>query len=515
MATSFQATLLAQVEMLRRRWPIALGCGVSVIAIGAPFIMGLPNVYRASASLLVQGQLPSSFLAAPLSDGVDLRLEAIKQEALSRQRLTDLITKLNLHPELRDTVPIGTVVSQVSRDIDIEITSTSQDTHGASTVAFKLSYLGDDPQSVAKVTNALADFYIAQNQQMRSAQANQQASFLKDQLAHAKQELDRQQKRLNDYVKRNADQLPEQASSNVAALTRANLQLQSNASEVMRLTDKQQTLQAEIVDLKAHPAQQESGPQLQLSTLKQELTALLMVDTPDHPDVLEKQRQIKALEDQINATTPAGNGAQPASKLDLLTGQLKDTETQLAQARKDGAALEAQAKNLEAHLSATPVRSTELETIMRDQSTARDAYDLLQKQYNNAQLVAAAATDAKAEEFRVLDPALPPTLPAGPNRKYLLVGLCILALGMVYGSAAVLDQVDTSFHSVDDLRAFTHVPVLASIPSIPTRRETRRRVLKSCVVMVLLGGVLLAAGNTAFRVAQHRVGVTRLLSRLG
>jgi protein tyrosine kinase modulator len=514
MATTFQASVLAQLELLRRRWPIALGCGLATVGLGVPFVMGLPNVYRASASLLVQGQLPSSFLAAPLSDGVDMRLEAIKQEVLSRDRLSDLITRLDLHPDLREKVPVSSIVSQVSRDIGIDITSTSQDTHGASTIAFKLSYVGSDPQAVAKVTNALAKFYIDQNQQMRSEQATQQVDFLKSQLAQAKRKLDAQQRRVTDYTSQNVGQLPEQTNSNLAAIQRLNMQLQNNTNDVMRLTDREQALQAQIVDLKAHPAEQESDPQLQLAKLKKDLSTLLLVDTPDHPDVLEKKREISALEAQI-AARPAPASSNPgASKLDLLQSNLKQTQDQLAQAKKDGDDLQAQVKGLEASISAAPVRSTELEAVMRDYSNARDDYDSLQKQYNSAQLVASAASDRNDEQFRVLDPALPPTTPAGPNRPFLLVGVSLLAIALAYGTAMVVDRIDTSFHSVDELRAFTHVPVLASIPRIPTPRDTRRHLLVSCAIALVFGGVLTAAGGFAFRLAQHREGITRLLSRL-
>jgi protein tyrosine kinase modulator len=514
MAQTLQATLLAQVDALRRRWPLAVGGALAIAAVGTPFVLGLPNAYRASASLLVQGQLPASYLQVPLAESVDARLQTIRQEVLSRARLTDLITRLDLHPELRGKVPASAMVDQVSRDIRIDVTSTTQDNGGSSTVSFKLSYLGTEPDTVAKVTNALAQFYVDQNQAIRSQAATQSADFLKDQLEQAKKKLDQQEARVTSYSNRNAGQLPEQMNSNLAALARLNAQLQTNTNEVMVWTNKQQQLQAEIVDLRAHPAEQENDPQLQLSKLRQDLKTLLLTDTPDHPDVVEKKRQIAALESQIAAAGPSSQSADPTtSKLALLQSNLKQAEDALAKARKDGEDLQAQEKDLQARISAAPVRSTELDAVMRDYANARDAYDSIQKQYNGAELAAQAATDQGGEEFRILDPAVPPTVPAGPNRALLLAAVWGLALAVGYGGALVVDQLDTSFHSVDELRAFTHVPVLASIPRITTRGETWRRVAVSCGVAVLVAGLLVAAGTSAFRYAHGRHGISRILSR--
>ena len=51
----------------------------------------------------------------------------------------------------------------------------------------------------------------------------------------------------------------------------------------------------------------------------------------------------------------------------------------------------------------------------------------------------------------------------------------VLSLGLAAGAVMLAEQLDTSFHSVDTLRHFSTVPVLASIPRIATAADTRRR----------------------------------------
>lgn len=59
---------------------------------------------------------------------------------------------------------------------------------------------------------------------------------------------------------------------------------------------------------------------------------------------------------------------------------------------------------------------------------------------------------------------MPPEGPAAPNRLRLIILGVLLACAAAALGVIAAEKVDTSFHSVDDLREFTAVPVLATIP---------------------------------------------------
>ena len=85
----------------------------------------------------------------------------------------------------------------------------------------------------------------------------------------------------------------------------------------------------------------------------------------------------------------------------------------------------------------------------------------------------------------------------------MLIGL-VLSFGLAAGAVVLAEQLDTSFHTVDELRRFSSVPVLASIPRIVTEADTRRSRwrfrLAACAAMlavaVLMGSAhFVATGN--------------------
>src|SRR5207253_1252747 len=75
------------------------------------------------------------------------------------------------------------------------------------TVAFRLTYTGENRDSVADVTNALATFYVAQNDRMRSEEATRTAEFLKGQMADAKRQVDHHEQNLRTFAAQHSGEL--------------------------------------------------------------------------------------------------------------------------------------------------------------------------------------------------------------------------------------------------------------------------------------------------------------------
>ena len=103
----------------------------------------------------------------------------------------------------------------------------------------------------------------------------------------------------------------------------------------------------------------------------------------------------------------------------------------------------------------------------------------------------------KGEQFKIVDPAVVSDRPAAPNRsRFLLTGL-ILSLGLAAAAVVLAEQLDTSFHAIEELRAFTKIPVLVGIAGIATRRDTvfRRRRFRLATALAILVVLLLAGGS--------------------
>ena len=511
-------TLTQYVQALLRRKGVLTLTFAAVLAVAMPFVLGLPSLYRSSATVLVESLVPDGVVPTNVGE-LDSRLQAIKQEALSRAHLTELVEQFNLYPTLRGRVPMSLLIAQLQRDIDIELENSP--TGRQSTVAFKITYTGRNPETAAAVANRLASFYIAQNDNIRSRQVTRQTEVLQSELTEMKKRLTAQEGRVQAYLSSHIGRLPQQMDANLLALGRLNNQIQFNADQQSKLMERRQELQKALADLdmsvvSATASAAVSDPVMKLDAAKRELADLQARFNDTYPDVQIKKAEVQRLERDAAAVTgksPASSAAQ--AQRATITNGLKEVEARLDSLSKESQSLRSQVGSYEGRVESAPARGPEYEALTRDYNSTRDAYDQLLRKYDEARLAETLERNQGGEEFRVLDSALPPPFAAGPNRFRLLVFGLMLAFVLAIAAAILIDKIDTSFHTVDDLRSFTRVPVLVSIPRIRTVADNRRRRARSVAVAVtaLVTLVLLASG--AFYYAHGSDQVARLLLKVG
>jgi uncharacterized protein involved in exopolysaccharide biosynthesis len=129
----------------------------------------------------------------------------------------------------------------------------------------------------------------------------------------------------------------------------------------------------------------------------------------------------------------------------------------------------------------------------------KELYNALLQRYQEALVAESMEHGKKGDQVRLLDTAIPSTRPAAPNRlRLLLIGLmlsCVLAASLV----ALAEHRDTSFHTVNELRSFTRVPVLVRIPRIVTKTDTSRQRRWFCLgTATALVGLVILVGATYY-----------------
>jgi polysaccharide chain length determinant protein (PEP-CTERM system associated) len=489
---------------LRRKW-VAIGVFTTGVVAAAAMAVSLPTLYRSAATVLVERQQVSeAFVRPSVTAELETRIQTIHQQVMSRARLTQLITDLKLYPERVGKVPMHALVEQMRRDVRLDLKGVDQRMTGRpSTIAFSLSYTGRDPDTVARVANTLVAFYIDENTKSRERQADRTAEFLRDQLGEIRRELQAQEARASDFRLRHTTELPQQLEANLAALERLNTQLRLNGEYQIRAMERRERLE-ELASAKAMPATAPgAGPAGQLRELQRRLAELRSQFSEQYPDVIKVQSEIAALQRQTPGLGTNGDGDGDHSPGRVQQG-LASVNKELQSLKQEEAFLRKAIGGYEGRVESAPRRQQELQQLTRDYELTKERHDALLKRYEEAQLAANLEQGQNVEQFQILDPALPPTQPAAPNRLWLLLMGCAASLGLAFAAVLVLERLDTTFHTVDDLRAFVGVPTLATIQRMVTegdiRRARRRFVLIGACALVVLaaiaaGVVYVADGN--------------------
>jgi succinoglycan biosynthesis transport protein ExoP len=501
----------------RRKW-----VGIVVFAIACAgaiaVVASLPNLYRASATVLIERpQVSEAFVRTSVTAELETRIQTIHRQVMSRQRLSAVINRLGLYPELRGVVPIDALVDRLRREAQLGLQGVEQSSGRTETIAFTLSYSGRNPETVAQVANTLAAFYIEGNTQSRERQATETAVFLDAQLAEVKHELDQQGQRMNELKLRHANEL-QQVEVSLTALERLNTQLRLNSESQMRALERRERLELQLAGASsASPAAPDPDtPAAELAKLKEQLAQLRRQYSEQYPEVIRVKAEIAALEPQVateRATGPTGNPV-PATATVLVTKQaLASVDGELKSLKEEEASLRALIAGHEARVDHTPTRQPELQAPSSDYDAVNERYQALLKRSEEARLAESLERGQNTEQFRILDPAIPPLHPAAPNRLWLLVMGIIAALALGFAAIVAAEKLDTTFHNVDELQAFTNLPTLARIRVIPTTGRARRTRLRFALVTAAAIVAMAVAIAGSYYVAGNNEDIVRMTAR--
>jgi len=130
---------------------------------------------------------------------------------------------------------------------------------------------------------------------------------------------------------------------------------------------------------------------------------------------------------------------------------------------------------LRGRLEATPGVESQLTELMRDYTTLQDQYRGLLGKSQDAKVAANLERRQIGEQFKLIDSARLPQRPKSPDRMRLNLMGAMGGLIVGLGFAALLEYRDTSVRTDDDVLVALALPVLATVPTLSTELERRRR----------------------------------------
>ena len=171
-------------------------------------------------------RVPSAYVQPTVTSSPEERLRSLTQQILSRTRLEEIVREFDLYREERATGIMEDVITRMrENDITLSVPERGRDEGGAS--SFTISYVGNDADTVKRVTERITSLVIEENLKDRERLAEGTDEFLETQMQSARTRLIEQEKRLEEYRRRHAGELPSQVQSNLQVLQNSQLQLQS------------------------------------------------------------------------------------------------------------------------------------------------------------------------------------------------------------------------------------------------------------------------------------------------
>ncbi len=548
---SSQISLKDIQGIVRRRKKLCILVFTIVFALAWIIAFILPAIYQSQAMILIEEQqIPEDYVKSTITSYAEERLQMITRQIMSRSNLKEIIDTHGLYPELVTTGKVGEAVVKMKDSILLEPIS-SKGTENTATVAFTISYEGEDPETVQKVTEDLADLYIKADLKAKQEAVSATTQFLEEELEVLREQVKKHEQQLSEFKAQHLGELPENSAANIQSIDRLERDIDGMETRIRSLQERKLFLQSQLATVEPlNPVTTEEGkvasnPTTRLKQLRLNLMSMQSRLSPKHPDIKKLKREISELEAQVGASDDTVIKvkllSEKKTQLASLKGTLGPSHPDVVKLTKEVAALSREVDALIAQKNTAQTNNvqpdnpvyinlmtqvvsaeTEIKNIMADKTKAESDLEVyrrkaensptIEKEYNeltldfdnakkkyneildklmSAKVSKEMEAKQRGERFTITDPPGLPNSPIKPNRVAIILLGFVLASGLSVSLVALQEGMDPSLKNEDDLSRITGVPVLTSLTYMETDQEVRGKRLKKLVWLVGTAGTIL------------------------
>ncbi len=536
------------IDILRRHRAWILGPAFLGLVLGVVTAFLWEDSYIARGKIrITPPQVPARLVPGNVGEELTARINAIAQEIITRSSLQNLIQTYNLYPEDRKRLPMEDVTDRMRRSIGIDNIESYSRSGAPRFHVFTVSFVYSDRRLAQKVCAEIIDRFTKQSIESRLNSSRQTTLFLSDQYEAAKRELDEIDARIAVFRSKYFGELPEQEQMLVSRISSMEASLQATAGQLSRAQQDRLQLETQLRELREQAAALAQAPppsetttalaqrnpkiaevQRELERARNSLRLLRESYTDSHPDVRRLLAFIegreKHLEELIEEdrkrlaesapATPGTPALPPAtaqrlrelgSAIARVQTALQSKDMEIDEYNRQINELKNRIRTTQAKLESGASVSQEYLQLVRDRELAARRYEDLGRKLQDSSMATDLVSRGQSEMMEVLESPVIPEEPIAPNRPLIIaVGLAIgAALGI--GLASVREFKDTSLKNLKDVRAYTRLTVLGSIPLLENdfvvRR--RRRIAWLAWTVSILCGILLMAGAVFYYYTQR------------
>jgi polysaccharide biosynthesis transport protein len=465
----------------KHKW-IIIGSLIIMVTLTMFFTFRMKPVYRATATLVIDKEQSKSPLTGERMDyesyvSQSLTFNTHFKLITSRQVLEEVIRRLKLNRQDEDIeVNVNvwkSLLAQVKENIRLlldqeekvlipeeQLTGTVKTLHGnldieevMDTRLLKISVEDHDPALAMDIANSLAVAYIEFNIGNRLKSSKNTLSWMSDQLYEMKKKLEdseeaflayKQRENLFSVEGKQQSIAQKIADFNDAQLEARNKRLEVNAKlQQLKLSLASGVGQMDVRSLITNP--RIDNLNTQLLDAEVELSRLGKVYKSKHPKIVQITTKIDKTKKKL----------------------IQEVQKELKSLEAEGAVLLAREKAMEKTIAdfdqealSTNRKELKYSILQRSVTTNQKLYDTLLSKVEESNVV----KDADVSNIRVVERAVLPLSPIKPKKKLNLALSIIFGLMTGVGLAFLLEYMDRSLRTEEDVQRYMDLAVLTVVP---------------------------------------------------
>lgn len=504
-------------RMMRRRMTLIATISVLGIAATLLFAFILPAKYRAEARILVERQqIPDQLARSTVTVDVGTRLQQIQARLMAHDNMARMIDEMDLYDD-RPDLELYEKVDLFRWATRFKTTNAPQPGRNVRNVdisAFNIIVTYTDAKKSADIANAFVTQVLELNLGVRKEQATETLGFFVAEERRLARSLAEVETRITQFKRENEDTLPDSLDYRRDELSRLADQILELDRRILELEDMRSQLIAELSQLaEGTGAPTESPGAVELRRLQALLIQKKTIFSDTHREVVQLNGRIKALEEALGVVQ--NDGAPQSEAMAIREKGLRDRialiDTQILTMRDQIAAAERQQTDILATIEDTPKIEMRLNGLERRHTELQEQYANAVRKRAEAETGERLELNQQSERFEVIENALLPEAPVSPNRKKIILMGSVASLGLALGLAFLLDLIRPVIRSPAQMQRALDLRPVVSIPTISTRADRQRALMKSIFWILFLG---LAIPGALYLFDQHIMPLELLFEKL-
>ncbi|NJC41278.1 capsular exopolysaccharide synthesis family protein [Brevundimonas alba] len=461
---------------------LILGCFLGALAIGAALTLLMTPIYTATATLQIDREAARVVTSEDVTPRENmamgeeffqtqyglLRSRSLAErvvESLGLASSDQALASIGAEPPARS----GTAAAQAERRRAVAL-GVIQEGLGVTPVRgsrlVAISFDNPDPVVAARIANAFAENFIQSNLDRKYESSAYAREFLEERIAQTKGRLEEAERQLVAYAANqqiinvgesdegdaNSGASQSLASNNLVAL---NSSLATARAARVAAEEKWRSARTSQLMTLPEVLQNPSIQRLteQRAQLDSEYQQKLSVYQEDYPEMVRLRAQINEVDGQVQS---------------LAANIRSSIQNQYVVAANQERSLQAQVNGLKGDVLDLRDRSIQYNILQRELDTTRTLYESLLQRYKEI----AVTGDVTANNISIVDSARPPSAPSKPNMMINLALAALFGLGLGVIAALVLEALDETVATPDDVEKKLGVPVLGVVPLLDKGQTT-------------------------------------------
>lgn len=471
-------------SILRRKWSI-LGLAITVAILASVIVSTIKPVYRATATVLLETGKSKIVSVEEIYTGLSGSREFFQTQAeiiRSRDLVKKVVAKLKLgknrefdprqsEPPLwqrwSKTIGMGTApaaitdeqaegsaLAQVAGRVSVDLVKGSQ--------LIRISFEASDRELAATIANTFADVFIENDLESRYQVTQKAANWLNTRVAGLRQQLTDSEKALQEYRERekivDAKGIAMSgASATFGDLNKSLIEARQRRAEAENAFNQIRAIRAAgsnnfetIPAVLRNPLYNDAKKAE--TEAERKLTELSQRYGKEHPRIIQAETELKTARESARR------------QMEIVVASItKEYEV----VRANEQAVERSLADARAEVQGINRKEYQLGILEREVASNRQLYDM----FIGRSKEASATNDLQTAVGRVVDRAEPPGSPIRPNKNQMVSTAFFAGLIVAIMCAILLDRLDNTVKTTEDVETKLRVPVLTSVPLISGRKD--------------------------------------------